>query len=82
MKQPTVNGTAIFKPYLNFGWMHVHVNRFGVYIHMQEANGHATDHQQAPVGLAQRMLQGSIANVTTIQEQILHPIVASGDGRI
>ncbi len=62
--------------------MHVDINISWRHIETKKADRKATDHQEPAIGFAQSMLQSSIANATSIEKEILHAIVASGDTRI
>ena len=59
-----------------FRRMHVDVDHVGRHIDREERDRIAAYHEQPSKGLGQRVLQGAIADVPAIEEDILHAIIA------
>ncbi len=62
--------------------MDVHVDHLGRDRQTHKAHRKAAYHQQPAIGFAEGMLQGTIADKTTIEEQVLHAIIAAADCRV
>ena len=55
--------------------MDVHVDEIRGHLDRQKRNRKTAREQQAPVRLAQSVLQRAVADMPTVEKQILHPIV-------
>ena len=75
-QQLTVDLTPFLKANFHFGRMHIDVDLIRRKLKSQKTHREATDHQQPAIGFAQCMLQGTVADMSSVEKQILHAIVA------
>ncbi len=62
--------------------MDVHIDLLRRHRHAQEHDRVTPGHQQSAISLAERVLQRSITDIPSIEEQVLHPVVAAADRRV
>ena len=79
LQQPTVDAAAVGKSNLQFGRMNVDIDHLGRHVHAQETDRMSPDHQQPTIGFSKGVLQCTVSNVTTVEKQVLHAVVAARD---
>ena len=76
-QQLAVEPAGVLEADFELGRMDVDVDQLGRHLEHEEGDGKAADHQEAAIGLAQRMLQGPVADVPPVEKEILHPVMAA-----
>ena len=76
-QQLAVDPARILESHLELRGMDVHVDHLRRRLDAQEGDGKAAGHQQAAIGLAEGVLQRSVADVAAIEQQVLHAVVAA-----
>ncbi len=82
LQEPAVDAAAVGEADFQLARVDVDVDHFGGHLQPQETDRLSADHQQPAVCLAQGVLQRSVADVSTVEEQVLHPVVAAADRRV
>jgi len=81
-EQLAVKPAGVLEAHLELGRVNIHVDQLGRHVEPQERDRVAPGHQQPAIGLAQGVLQRAVANETTVEQQILHPVVRPTVGRV
>ena len=62
--------------------MDVHINLVGRHFQGEDRDREAADHEETSVRLAQRVLQRAVADRPSVEEKVLHPVVAAALARM
>ncbi len=82
LQQAAVDASAVGEADFQFGRVNVDVDQLRRHRHPKETHRVAADHQQPAVGFTKGVLQRAIADVASVEKQVLHAGVAAADRRV
>ena len=76
-EQLAIEPAAVAEADLQLGGMDVHVDHVGRHLDGEKGDRIASHHEQPAIGLGQGVLQGVVADVPAVEEQVLHAVIAA-----